>query len=149
MRSGKGYSDAKVANRDFTSRDIGWEIAHAAVTRRPPISLYTLVARTGGYAYDVGVWDLSIIQGPFSVAPCQTLTLRFATSSSLHRRRQVRIVDAEGWPAASAHGSVVGSEADAVRLLREMLAAVAALHVVGVVHADIKVRRTRTEHKAQ
>ena len=31
--------------------------------------LYTLVAR--GYAYDVGVWDLSIVQGPFSVAPCQ------------------------------------------------------------------------------
>jgi hypothetical protein len=25
------------------------------------------------YAYDVGVWDLSIIQGPFSVLPCQTL----------------------------------------------------------------------------
>jgi hypothetical protein len=28
---------------------------------------------TGGYTYDVGVWDLSIVQGPFSVAPCQTL----------------------------------------------------------------------------
>jgi hypothetical protein len=27
----------------------------------------------GGYAYDVGVWDLSIVQGAFSVAPCQTL----------------------------------------------------------------------------
>jgi hypothetical protein len=26
-----------------------------------------------GYAYDVGVWDLSIMQGPFAVAPCQTL----------------------------------------------------------------------------
>jgi hypothetical protein len=41
-----------------------------------------MVPRTGGYVYDVGVWDLSIIQGPFSVAPCQTLTLRFATFSS-------------------------------------------------------------------
>jgi hypothetical protein len=38
-----------------------------------------MVPRTGGYAYDVGVWDLSIVQGPFSVAPCQTLELRFAT----------------------------------------------------------------------
>jgi hypothetical protein len=27
----------------------------------------------GGYAYDVGVWDLSIVQGPFSVAPVPNL----------------------------------------------------------------------------
>jgi hypothetical protein len=60
-----------VANRN--ARDFGWEIAHGAVTRRPPISLYTVVPRTGGYTHDVGVCDLSIIQGPFSVAPCQTL----------------------------------------------------------------------------
>jgi hypothetical protein len=66
------YSDAKVANRDFG--DFGWEIAHGAVSRRPPISLDTMVPRTRGYAYDVGVWDLFIVQGPFSVAPCQTLT---------------------------------------------------------------------------
>jgi hypothetical protein len=70
----------KVANRDV--RDFRRKIAHAAVTRRPPISLYT-TPRTGGYAYDVGVWDLSIIQGPFSVAPRQTLALRFATFASL------------------------------------------------------------------
>ena len=30
-------SDARVANRNGT--DLGWEIAHAAVSRRPPISL--------------------------------------------------------------------------------------------------------------
>jgi hypothetical protein len=65
------YSDAKVANRDV--RDFGWGIAHAAVSRRPPISLDTMVPRTGGYAYVVGVWDLSIVPGPFSVAPRQTL----------------------------------------------------------------------------
>jgi hypothetical protein len=69
------YSDAKVANQD----GFRWEIAHGAVTRRPPIPLYTMVARTGGYAYDVGVWGLSIVQGPFSVAPCQPLKARFAT----------------------------------------------------------------------
>jgi hypothetical protein len=62
-----------------TLRDnFGWEIAHEAVSRRPPVSLDRVVARTGGYAYDVGVWDLSIVQGPFSVT-CQTLELRFAT----------------------------------------------------------------------
>jgi hypothetical protein len=55
-------------------------VAHAAVSRRPPIPLDTTVTRTEGYAYDVGVWGLSIVQGPFSVAPCQT---RFATCASL------------------------------------------------------------------
>jgi hypothetical protein len=54
------YRDEKVANHDF--RGFGWGIAHGAVTRRPPISLYTVVPRTVGYAYDVGVWDLSIVQ---------------------------------------------------------------------------------------
>jgi hypothetical protein len=75
-------SDAQVANRHV--RAFGWEIAHAAVTR-PPISLYAIVARNEGYAYDVGAWDLSIIQGPFSVAPCQTLTLRLATFASPYK----------------------------------------------------------------
>jgi hypothetical protein len=71
------YSDAKVANRS------GWEMAYEAVSRRPPISLYyTIVARTEGYTYAAKVWDLSIVQGPFSVAPCRTLTTRFATFSS-------------------------------------------------------------------
>jgi hypothetical protein len=31
--------------------DFGWEIAHAAASRRPPISLYSIVARTEGYTY--------------------------------------------------------------------------------------------------
>jgi hypothetical protein len=35
--------------------DSGWEIAHAAVSRRPPISLYTIVARTEGYTNAVGL----------------------------------------------------------------------------------------------
>ena len=30
----------------------GWEVAHAAVSRRPPVSLYT---------YAASVWDLSIV----------------------------------------------------------------------------------------
>jgi hypothetical protein len=44
-------------------------MARGAVTRRPPISLYMMVLRTEGFAYDVGVWDLSIVQGPFSATP--------------------------------------------------------------------------------
>jgi 3-dehydroquinate dehydratase len=34
--------------------------------------------------YDARVRDLSLVQGPFSVAPCQTLTVRFATCASLY-----------------------------------------------------------------
>jgi hypothetical protein len=43
--------------------------AHEAVSRRPPIPLDTSVARTRMYTYAANVWDLSIVQGPFSVAP--------------------------------------------------------------------------------
>jgi hypothetical protein len=70
----------KVANRNV--RDFGLEITHAAVSRRPPISLYTIAARTPMYTYAAKVWGLSIVQGPISVAPCATLPLRFATVSS-------------------------------------------------------------------
>jgi hypothetical protein len=37
-------------------------MTHEDVTRRPPIPLYTVAPRTGGYAYHVGVWDLCIIR---------------------------------------------------------------------------------------
>jgi hypothetical protein len=30
----------------------------------------TIAPRTKGYAYYIGVWGLSLIHGPFSVAPC-------------------------------------------------------------------------------
>jgi hypothetical protein len=72
------YSDEKVANRN-----IGWETAHAFVSRRPPIPLSTIVARTHMYTHAAPVWGLSIVQGPFSVAPCPNPsgTLRFV----LHR----------------------------------------------------------------
>jgi hypothetical protein len=34
--------------RIMTFGAFGWEIAHEAVSRRPPISLYTIVPRTEG-----------------------------------------------------------------------------------------------------
>jgi hypothetical protein len=55
------------------------EIAHAAVSRRPPIPLYTIVARTHVYTYAAKVWDSSIIQGAFSVAPRQRANLGVTT----------------------------------------------------------------------
>jgi hypothetical protein len=53
-------------------RRVGWENACEVVSRRPPISLLRIVARTEGYTYDPLVWGLSLVQGPFSVGPCQT-----------------------------------------------------------------------------
>jgi hypothetical protein len=67
-------SDEQVANRDV--RDFGRD-RHEAISRRPPISLHMVVARTGRYTHAAKVWDLSIVKGPFSVAPCQTLGLMF------------------------------------------------------------------------
>jgi hypothetical protein len=45
------------------------EIAHEAVSRRPPISLHTIVARTEGYKYAATVWDFSISFKDHSAAP--------------------------------------------------------------------------------
>jgi hypothetical protein len=42
-------------------------------SRRPPVSLLTSVPRTEGYTHHAKVWDLPLIRGPFSVAPCRTL----------------------------------------------------------------------------
>jgi hypothetical protein len=46
--------------------------------------LYTIVARSHVYTHAAKFWDLCIVQGPFSTAPCQTLALRFATVASLY-----------------------------------------------------------------
>ena len=69
------YSDRNVANRDV--RDSGWrdELTRPfRDARRFP--LHTIVARSHMYTYAVNSWDWSLVQGPCSVAPCQTL-LRF------------------------------------------------------------------------
>jgi hypothetical protein len=59
------YSDEKVARRNVW--DFVWEIAHEAFSRRPPISLDTIVARTHMNTYDVKVWALSVVQGQISI----------------------------------------------------------------------------------
>jgi hypothetical protein len=46
------------------------EMAHGAATRRPPVSLDMMVPRTGGDTHDASVWDSSIVQGAYPVAPC-------------------------------------------------------------------------------
>jgi hypothetical protein len=38
-----------------------------------PNPSHTIVARTEGYTYAVKVWELCLVHGPISVAPCQTL----------------------------------------------------------------------------
>jgi hypothetical protein len=71
------HSDEKISR--IVTGGFGCEIAHEAVSRRPPISLPRIVARTHMYTYAANVWDLSIVHGPFSVAPCQTLVRPFAS----------------------------------------------------------------------
>jgi hypothetical protein len=73
-------SCVKVANR--TSRDFGWE--SSSRDARPTPSYNTSVSRTEGYMYAAKVRALSVVQGPFSVAPCQALIIRFATFTSLY-----------------------------------------------------------------
>jgi hypothetical protein len=45
----------------------------------PPNPSYPTVARTEGYTYAAKVWALCLVQGPFSVAPCQTLIARLCS----------------------------------------------------------------------
>jgi hypothetical protein len=57
-------------------------LAHEAVSRRPPISLDTIVARTHMYTYDAIVWALSIVQGHFlSPVPNPNVTIRKCSSA--------------------------------------------------------------------
>jgi hypothetical protein len=44
-------------------------MSSAAVSPRPPISLYTIVAHAEGYTFAAKVWALSLVQGSFSVVP--------------------------------------------------------------------------------
>jgi hypothetical protein len=60
-----------------TNRNVGisgGRCAHEAVSRRPPIYLYRIIAHTHMHMYATKCWALSTVQGPFPVAPCQTFT---------------------------------------------------------------------------
>jgi hypothetical protein len=47
-----------------------------------------MVPRTGSYTYDASVWDLSIIQRPLAIAPCQKFRVTIRNLfSSLYRCR--------------------------------------------------------------
>jgi hypothetical protein len=52
-------------------------------TRRPPIS-FSRIARSEGYTNAANVWAVSLVQGPFSVAPCQTLPRPIRLFTSLY-----------------------------------------------------------------
>jgi hypothetical protein len=69
----------QVANRNV--RISGGRSRTRPFTRPPPpISLHTIVARTRTYTYAAKVWDPSIVQGPFSVAPCNVVLRRTCTA---------------------------------------------------------------------
>jgi hypothetical protein len=77
--------------RYVTSGDFGWETAHGAVTRRPPISLYTMVPRTEGDTHDAKVWHLSIVQAPFLCRAVPNLCKSYDSQLfAVHRQRRER-----------------------------------------------------------
>ena len=62
------YSDAKVANRNVW--DFGWEIAHEAVSLRPPIPLSGIVARTHVTRTPRNIGICPSFKDQFLSAPC-------------------------------------------------------------------------------
>jgi hypothetical protein len=76
------YIDDTVANRYV--RGFGWEVAHEAVSRRPPIPLPMIVARSRIYTYDANVRDLCLVTGAIFCRPVPNLTFRFAIFSPLY-----------------------------------------------------------------
>jgi hypothetical protein len=64
------HRDAKLRNGYVC--DFGWMIAHAAVSRRPPVSLDTIVARTHMYTHDCEFGICPSFKRHFFVAPCRT-----------------------------------------------------------------------------
>jgi tRNA-binding EMAP/Myf-like protein len=96
------YSDSFDANRlGVRGR------AALSVSRRSPNRPNTLVARTEGYTYAAKVWALCLVQGPFSVAPCQTLSLRFASNNSLcYGDEKVANRDTKVWHGATENWSL-------------------------------------------
>jgi hypothetical protein len=75
----QGRTDMQKLRSESYVWDFGWEIAHAAVSRRPLVPLSRIVARTRMYTNAAIDWDLSTVRGPFSVAPCPTPIIRFTT----------------------------------------------------------------------
>jgi hypothetical protein len=76
-------SDVKVANRNVNDISGGRSLTRP-FSRRPPISLDTVVARTPIYTYAANVWDPSLVQGPFSVA--RASFLRATSRNFIHQR---------------------------------------------------------------
>jgi hypothetical protein len=104
--TGYRWKRVRTANRDV--RDFGWEIAHAAVSRRPPISLSRIVPRTEGYTHNATVWDSSIVQGQnFCRAVPKPYSLRFATFHHRCTERTGGVVDGVAAARRQAHEAQV------------------------------------------
>jgi hypothetical protein len=80
VRTGEYTAMPKVANRYVS---VSGEIAHAPVSRRPPISLPTSVARTRMYTFAFSLGFFHRSRTIFCRLRAQPQTLRFATVASL------------------------------------------------------------------
>ena len=102
------HSDATVANRNV--RGFGWERSlTGAVSRRPPISLDTIEARTHTYMYAAKVWELSIVQG--AIFFCRPVPVPGHYDSQLVRR--CTQVDEARAAASAAEESAAAAAAEA------------------------------------
>ena len=80
------HSDGKAANRTGFTDEVTRPFRDA---RRFPLD--GGVARAGGYTHAARFWAVSLVQGgAFSVAPCQTLAVRFATFAPRHPAERQR-----------------------------------------------------------
>ena len=65
--------------------DFGRGIAHGGRYATPAdFPRHDTVPRTGGYAYAVGVWDMSFVQGALCVSPCRTLICLMGWTQTRH-----------------------------------------------------------------
>jgi hypothetical protein len=70
-----------LGSKDVRNRIFQTEVSAGAANTAPaplPVARRTSLSRgcspcTEGYTYAANVWGLSLVQGPISVAPCQTL----------------------------------------------------------------------------
>jgi hypothetical protein len=125
----RGYSDAKKLRIVMVGFRVG-DRSRGRYATPADFPRHDMVPCTGGYAYAVGVWDLSIVQGPLSVAPCPNPNvLRFATFSfAVGRRRAPRTLTDAAWlghappaapPARDSAAPVMGPPPPRAALVKE------------------------------
>jgi hypothetical protein len=124
-------SDGKSCESSPGRWDFGWEMAHAAVTRGPPISLYTMVLRTGGVHRSRAI--------SCRAAPYLSVTIRITFFASLYRG-SVLLERCD-----ASHGAVVESEEELASVLAALEAAATTNEVAAITQPREREREKKIE----